>query len=138
MQHWGRSLKKEMCFHSTWGDSWAGLVFKCGGVWRGSLQSYLYLCPVHGLRVHGVLFDLLVEFVESLPEDSPQRGFSRTTGAHHHHPCPLSQLFIQLQGLLDLQFNDTLVKIATFSLCMNVFIRDKECILLVTVPAQQN
>lgn len=47
-----------------------------GGVWRGSLQSYLYLCPVHGLGVHGVLFDLLVEFVESLPEDSPQRGFS--------------------------------------------------------------
>lgn len=52
-------------------------MFKWGrGVWRGSLQSYLYLCPVHGLRVHGVLFDLLVEFVESLPEDSPQRGFS--------------------------------------------------------------
>lgn len=93
---------------------------------------------MHGLRVHGVLFDLLVEFVESLPEDSPQRGFSRTTGAHHHHPCPLSQLFIQLQGLLDLQFNDKLVKIATFSLCMNVFISDKECKLLVTVPAQQN
>lgn len=45
----------------------------CG--WGGGTFRQ-YLCPVHGLGVHGVLFDLLVEFVESLPEDSPQCGFS--------------------------------------------------------------
>lgn len=55
-------------------------MFKCGG-WGGVCggvpsSHIMYLCPVHGLRVHGVLFDLLVEFVQSLPEDSPQCGFS--------------------------------------------------------------
>lgn len=90
-----------MCNNGTLEDSCLGLIF----VWRrgGGFSFRQYLCPVHGLGVHGVLFDLLVEFVEPLPEDSPKSGFSGTTGAHYHHPCPLSQLFIQLQGLLDLQ-----------------------------------
>lgn len=62
-----------MCNNGTSGDSCLGLMV-C--VWGGGGTFRQYLCPVHGLGVHGVLFDLLVEFVESLPEDSPQCGFS--------------------------------------------------------------
>lgn len=58
---------------------------------------------MHGLRVHGILFDFLAKFVEPLSENFPQGGFTRTTGANHHHTSPLSQLLIQLQGLFDLE-----------------------------------
>ena len=75
---------------------------KSAGLGRHFLAVCFYLGSVHGLGVHGVLLDLLVQFVEPLSEDPPQGGFPRPTGSHHHHPCPLSQLLIQLQGLLDL------------------------------------
>ena len=61
------------------------------------------LLPGHGLGIHDVLLDLFASLDHGLPQHSPQGGFTGATGAHHHHPHALTQLFVQLQGLLHLR-----------------------------------
>ena len=65
-------------------------------------HRYTHLLPGHGLGVHDVLLDLLASLDHGLPQHSPQGGFARPTGAHHHHPHALPQLLKQLQCLLHL------------------------------------
>ena len=71
-------------------------------------HRYTHLLPGHGLGVHDVLLDLLTSLDHGLPQHSPQGGFARPAGPHHHHPHALPQLLIQLQCLLHLQKEQTL------------------------------